>query len=113
MVKFFADMEPQLGMKGESDREIMRNIVGMDMISDSEGFIYFNELLFKSMRRIYGPLHIKNKLLLENEVNTLKKIEQIKKKMMKKQKDDEKAYILLNPFLTVMYYNMTYKSWFK
>lgn len=54
---FFKSLKGNLGMhneKGESDTVIMRNIVKMNLESDEEGFIYFNELLFKAMKRIYG-----------------------------------------------------------
>lgn len=50
----------------------------MDLVSDDEGFVYFNELLFKAMRRIYGETHVKNKILVEHELRSLKKIEAIK-----------------------------------
>ena len=56
-------MEPRLGMKGEDQKEIMKTVVKMDLISDEECFIYFNDLLFKTMRRIYGEEKIKNKAI--------------------------------------------------
>lgn len=56
----------------------------MDLVSDNEGFIYFNELLFKSMRREYGDKHVKNKLLIHSEITARRKIDGIKEKMIKK-----------------------------
>lgn len=50
----------------------------MDLVSDEEGFVYFNELLFKAMRRAYGETHVKNKILVEHELRTIKKIDVIK-----------------------------------
>jgi hypothetical protein len=50
----------------------------MDLQSDEEGFVYFNELLFKAMKREYGVLHIKNKILAEHELKAMRKIENIK-----------------------------------
>lgn len=53
----------------------MRNIVKMNLESDEEGFIYFNELLFKSMKRIYGCERTKKKVLAEIELKTLEKLQ--------------------------------------
>jgi hypothetical protein len=64
-------MEPNLGMKGESHNDILCEIVKMDLESDEEGFIYFNELLFKAMKRINGEKHILNKVLAEHELRTV------------------------------------------
>lgn len=52
--------------------------MGMDLVSDNEGFVYFNELLFKSMRQVYGERHVKNKILIQHEINAMRKIENIK-----------------------------------
>jgi hypothetical protein len=64
-------MPPSLGMQGSSYNEIVCEIVKMDLASDEEGFIYFNDLLFKSMKRIYGEKHILNKVLAEHELKTM------------------------------------------
>lgn len=54
LVRFFQAMEPKLGMSNLEEIEILRNLVLMELESDEEGFIYFNDLLFKSMKRVYG-----------------------------------------------------------
>ena len=43
------------------------------------------------MRRVYGETHVKNKILVEHELRTLKKIEDIKKRMKKKSLQEERA----------------------
>jgi hypothetical protein len=64
LVSFFAEMDKDLGMKGDKNEVIIRNVMQMDLVSDNEGFVYFNELLFKSMRRVYGEKHVKNLILV-------------------------------------------------
>lgn len=65
-------------MRGEKVHTIIKSVMQMELVSDNEGFVYFNELLFRVMRRVYGDLHVKNKILVENEIYTMKKIEVIK-----------------------------------
>ena len=54
LVDFFHSMVPPLGFKGmksKSRKDIVVEIVKMDLVSDTEGYIYFNELLFRAMKR--------------------------------------------------------------
>ena len=50
-------------MEGDLEDEVMRKIIMMDIEPDLEGFYYFNELLFKTMKHVYCNKPIKNKLL--------------------------------------------------
>lgn len=50
LVVFFGTLDGMLGMQGKDQNEIIKHIMGMDLTSDNEGFVYFNELLFKGMR---------------------------------------------------------------
>ena len=112
LVTFFHSMEPKLGMSNLSEVDIIRHLVLMDLESDEEGYIYFNDLLFKAMKRVYGCPHIKNMLLADAELNTLKKLEDLKKKMAKKSRVLERTSLnTVNPFLTRMFYRMTFRSW--
>jgi hypothetical protein len=45
--------------------------------SDPDGFVYFNELLYKTMKRRYMPGRTKKKILFECELDTLDKLEKI------------------------------------
>lgn len=47
-------MEAPIGMRGEKMNEIIKSVMQMELESDNEGFVYFNELLYKVMRRVYG-----------------------------------------------------------
>lgn len=47
-------MTEPLGMAQTKPRDIIRNIIKMDIESDPSGLVYFNILLFKAMRRVYG-----------------------------------------------------------
>lgn len=77
-------MEAPIGMRGEKMNEIIKSVMQMELESDNEGFVYFNELLYKVMRRVYGEQHVKNKILVDMEIQTMKKILAIKEKMIKK-----------------------------
>jgi hypothetical protein len=77
-------MEPPLGMRGYPVNEIIKSVMAMELLSDNEGFVYFNELLFRVMRRVYGDEHVKNRILVEQEIQTMKKIDAIKEKMIKR-----------------------------
>jgi replicative DNA helicase len=86
----------------------------MELVSDEEGFIYFNELLYRAMRRVYGESRVKNKILVEHEIRTMKKIEEIKLKMKKKSWQQEKTNAAqVNPFMLQMYMNISFKAWLK
>lgn len=62
-------MEEPLGMKGRTNNEVIKHIVLMGVQTD-DGYVYFHELLFKSMRLLYGDMHVKNMILAENEFRT-------------------------------------------
>jgi hypothetical protein len=51
-----AHMENPLGMRGEKINEIIKSVMQMELVSDQEGFVYFNELLFRAFRRVYGRI---------------------------------------------------------
>ena len=114
LLAFFKSMETPLGMDKDdlnNDNDYNKNIVQMDIRADEEGFVYFNELLYKVMRKEYGIKHIRNKKLAEHEANTFMKINKIQEKMSKFLISEEKKAISVNPFLAMMYYNISFKSW--
>ena len=54
LVDFFYSLPSPLGFKGMRNmthKKAVVEILKMDLVSDKNGFIYFNELLFKSMKR--------------------------------------------------------------
>lgn len=86
----------------------------MDLEADEDGFIYFHELLFRAMRRVYGEQHVRNKILVENEIRTLQRIEQLKNKVKKENwKKERTAAAQVNPFMLHMYMKISFKAWNK
>jgi hypothetical protein len=59
-----AHMENPLGMRGEKINEIIKSVMQMELVSDQEGFVYFNELLYRAFRRVYGDYHVRNKIVI-------------------------------------------------
>ena len=50
----------------------------MNLDCDEEGFVYFNDLLFKAMHLKHGEDRIRNKLLGEAEIKIRLKIKKLK-----------------------------------
>jgi len=73
------ELQGDLGMsKMKNDRRgIERELVIMNIQADPDGFVYFNELLYKTMKRRYMPGRTKKKILFECELDTLDKLEKI------------------------------------
>ncbi len=53
----------------------------MNLYADKNGYIYFNEILFYAMKRIYSTKYIKNKYLIQNEIKAMQTILAIKYQM--------------------------------
>ena len=67
-------------------------------------------IIFDS-NRIYGEEHVINITLAQQELSILKKIHEIRKKMFKKSSKNERESVKVNPFLSLMYYKLSFKSW--
>jgi hypothetical protein len=114
LVSFFKSMTVPLGMTEEDlkdDNEIHKNIVQMDIRADEEGYVYFNELLYKVMKKTYGVKHIRNLKLAEYEGITFIKINKIQEKASNYLIREDKKATAVNPFLAIMYYNISFKTW--
>ena len=74
--------------------------------------MYFNELLYKTMKRRYGPRRTKKKMLFEMELDTLEKLEQIMNKQVfaSRQRERIKA-VAVNPFLAIYYKQFSFHVW--
>jgi hypothetical protein len=84
----------------------------MSLDTDEEGFVYFNDLLYKAMRNLHGDDHVRNRLLGEAEMKVMIKIKRRRLKISKtKRKAEKHEQASVNPFLTMMYYNMSFKAW--
>ena len=114
LVLFFKTMSVPLGMEDEEindDSDYLRSIVLMNIKQDENGYIYFNELLYKVMKKKYGIKNVKNRVLAENEMKAYFKINNIQKKMSKGLISEEKKVYLVNPFLQNMYYKISFNTW--
>lgn len=60
-------------------KTVERELVMMNIQADNDGFIYFNELLYKTMKRRYANGRTKKKVMYELELDTLEKLEKIMK----------------------------------
>jgi len=114
LVDFFTDMDRPLGMSKEDIKDkndIHKNIVQMDIRADEEGYIYFNELLYKVMKKTYGIKHIRNKKLADYEAATFTKINKIQERMSNYLIREDKKATAVNPFLAIMYHSISFKTW--
>ena len=93
-------------------KDIIKSVVKMDLDSDADGYVYFNELLFKTLKRIYGEEREKNMIVINEELRTLKIIKQTKEMMLKRQRQQlRKQAMTVNPFVIKMFKNISFKSW--
>lgn len=91
-------------------------------IKSDQGSIYFNELLYRCMRRRYGNMKINKKMQIF-ELRTQYKIYQItlrEKNMNTKKINNDDIYNnivkkenAMNPFLTIMNFKITFRTWLK
>lgn len=90
-------------------------------INSDVGYIYFNELLYRCMRKKYGNMKI-NKRMQVFELRTQFQIflTTREKQAITKKVDNDEIYNCIikkenqvNPFLTVMNFKISYKTWLK
>lgn len=86
-------------------------------IRGDNGFVYFNELLYRCMKRKYGPpkMNRKNQILeLTTKWNIFNRIyaDQKKNNIMIYERLINKSNSY-NPFLTRMNYKISFKTWLK
>ena len=77
-IKDLVGIEEEKNGKKRPEKEIKEDILKaalkMDLDSDGQGHVFFNEILYKTMKQRYGDYHIKNKLLAQAEYKAYKKI---------------------------------------
>lgn len=91
-------------------------------IRTTNGFVYFNELLYRCMRRKYGNMKINKKMQIEELLTQwrilLLTLESSKQGHLQLSNDDIKHALVkkengVNPFLTVMNFRITFRAWSK
>jgi len=103
-----------------SDSELKKMMLKMG-IRTEDGWIYFNELLYRCMRRKFGNFKL-NKRMQICELKTLFKISMITLKAKSEEQfklsNNEDIIIEMtkknqsvNPFLTLMYYRISFNTW--
>jgi hypothetical protein len=101
--------------------ELKKQMLKMAIKSDN-GYVYFNELLYRCMRRKYGNMKINKKMqifeLLTQYRIYLMTLEIQQKGHLQVSNDDIKHALVkkengVNPFLTVMNFRITFRAWSK
>ena len=92
LVDFFRKLKKPLGMARKTKTDIMKEVLKMGLrryavasftqYSEEDGMIFFNELLYRCMRRAYGNVKL-SKDLQAQEMKTQFRIYQITLKMQK------------------------------
>lgn len=103
----------------QSEDEMKKQILKMGIRGD-DGWIYFNELLYRCLRRIYGQFKL-NKRMQIKELKTQFILFQLTLKAKKEGKMamENEAVVggltnkgaSVNPFLTMMYYRISFMTW--
>mmetsp|Transcript_7183 Transcript_7183/g.12108 ORF Transcript_7183/g.12108 Transcript_7183/m.12108 type:complete len:1503 (-) Transcript_7183:75-4583(-) len=118
----FGDKQTSLGFNEEyyEDGELKKQLLKMAIKSDN-GYIYFNELLYRCMRRKYGNMKINKKMQIF-ELRTQYSIYLMTLRIQKSSKAITKEDIFksiikkengVNPFLLVMNFKISFKTWLK
>lgn len=113
----YGDKHSSLGFTDEIQEEEQKRIMLRMGIRGDNGFVHFNELLFRCMRRKYGVAKMNriNQLIeLSTRYRIFQKIHEnveltnqfIHDQLVKKNNN-------FNPFLTKMNYKITFKTWLK
>lgn len=64
------------------------------------------------MKRIYGTERSRKRILIDIELKTIEKLQIMKEKIMHSERKSERIKaVTVNPFLAVMYKNMSFKAW--
>lgn len=101
--------------------ELKKQMLKMAIKSDN-GYVYFNELLYRCMRRKYGNMKINKKMqiceLLTQYRIYLMTLEIQRKGHLQVSDEDIKHALVkkengVNPFLTVMNFRITFRAWSK
>ena len=117
---FFKELPMPLGLPQDTTEDQLKKIMLKMGIRCDDGYIYFNELLYRCMRRQYGNFKL-NKRMQIHELKTQYKIYQITVKQQNqsmKQELYEQFFSKMigngksvNPFLQQMYYHISFNTW--
>lgn len=124
VIDFFKNLPTPLGFCNESggltqhESEMKKEILKMGVRSDN-GWVYFNELLYRSMRRVFGNFKLGCKMQII-ELKTQFRIYMLTHDMSKGVDNNEAIVATLvrrdtsmNPFVSAMYYRISFHTWYK
>jgi len=102
------------------DGELKKQLLKMAIKSDN-GYIFFNEMLYRCMRRKYGNMKINKKMqIFELRTQYSIYIMTLKIQNKKEKQSNEEIFNAIikkengvNPFLTVMNFKISFKTWLK
>ena len=111
------DRKTSLGFTEDIEIQDQKRYMLKMAIRGDNGFVYFNELLYRCMRRKYGPakmnrknqiIELSTKYRIFSNIYAAKKInnDMIYERLINK----NNSY---NPFLTRMNYKISFKTWLK
>ena len=118
----YGDKNSSLGFSADffDDGDVQKELLKMGIKSEN-GFVFFNELLYRCMRRKYGNMKINRKMQVF-ELKTQYSIYQLTRLAQSrstKVTNEEVLYELikkehgLNPFLSIMNFKISFKVWLK
>lgn len=101
LIDFFKLLEPEIGFgKAEKREKVAKEIMNMNITGDDENNVYFNEVLYGALKRAFGDIELHKegkekirvkvtpntqKLIAQEELMTKRKIEKVKKDMIRKE----------------------------
>ena len=119
------DDDNSLGFHADiPNHELKKNILKMG-IKSNNGYIYFNELLYRCMRKKFGNMKLSRQMQifeLRTQYNIFLITQDVQNRIMNKQSGQNAESIYndliqksggFNPFVTEMNYKITFKTWLK
>ena len=113
-------MQQPINLKENANSlEVNRTILKMGINVD-DGFIYFNEMLYRVMRAQFGKVKFNRTMALNELVTQYKIMEhtlQAKEERPSKKSQKEQVFfttlrsVPANPFLTRMFYKASFRAW--
>jgi hypothetical protein len=122
LYEFFKKLPPPIGLPSDTpDGEMKKTMIKMGIRCD-DGYIYFNELLYRCMRRAYGNFKLNKRMQiieLKTQYKILQKTLEAQNQAIKLKNHElffEKMLgnsTAVNPFLQMMYYRISFRTWVK
>lgn len=117
---FFRALPMPFGLPPETSDDQLKKVMLKMGVRCDDGYVYFNELLYRCMRRQYGNFKLNKKMQII-ELKTQYKIYQITNKQQN-QTNKQELYELffnkmigngksVNPFLLQMYFHISFNTW--